>query len=92
VAHGFEFDWGAANVSHLKRHRVTPREFEEVMTGEPAYLEYEDASGEERYKVIGPTRSGRLLIAVWTPRDGRVRAITAYTAGREHKRLWEGAK
>jgi uncharacterized protein len=93
VANACEFDWDDANISHLKRHRVTPLEFEEVLTGDPAYLAYQDGVGEERYKVLGPTRSGRMLVAVWTPRDGRVRAITAYNAGRVHKKLyWEGLK
>ncbi|MEO5924784.1 MAG: BrnT family toxin [Bryobacteraceae bacterium] len=88
MANAVEFDWDAANISHLKRHRVTPMEFEEVLTGDPAFLAYEDAAGEERYKVLGPTKSSRLLIAVWTPRDGRVRAITAYNAGRAYKKLF----
>jgi len=51
-----EFDWDAENVRHLKRHRVDPIEFEEMMTGEPAYLEYQSETGEERYKVLGVTK------------------------------------
>ena len=41
VSGGIEFDWDAGNVRHLKIHRVTPREFEELMTGDPDYLEIE---------------------------------------------------
>ena len=93
VANGVEFDWDAANISHLKRHRVTTLEFEEVMTGDPVYVAYQGSDGEERYKVLGPTRSGRMLLAVWTPRDGRIRAITAYSASRAQQKLyWEGLK
>jgi len=36
---GIDFDWDAENLRHLKRHRVTPEEFEEVVTGDPVYLE-----------------------------------------------------
>jgi uncharacterized DUF497 family protein len=82
---GIEFDWDAENVRHLKRHRVTPNEFEELITGDPAYLEYQTEAGEERYKVLGETRAGRVLIAVWTPREGRVRAVTAYGASGVHQ-------
>jgi uncharacterized DUF497 family protein len=88
VGGGIEFDWDAENVRHLKRHDVTPREFEELISGEPAYLEYQATEDEDRYKVLGSTKSGRVLIAVWTPRAGRVRAITAYDAGRLHRKLY----
>jgi hypothetical protein len=38
---GIEFDWDAQNTLHLTRHRVTPKEFEELIAGEPVYLEYQ---------------------------------------------------
>jgi uncharacterized DUF497 family protein len=87
---GIEFDWDAENVRHLKRHRVSRIEFEEMMTGEPAYLEYQSEAGEERYKVLGVTKAGRALIGIWMPREGRVRAVTAYAASRKYRELyWE---
>lgn len=87
---GIDFDWDAENLRHLKRHRVTPEEFEEVVTGDPVYLEYQAVNEEERYRVLGATKAGRVLIAVWTPRAGKVRAVTAYRATRACQRLyWE---
>ncbi len=87
---GIEFDWDAENTRHLKRHRVTPDEFEELMCNDPAYLEYRARNGEERYKVLGATKAGRILIAIWTPREGKVRAVTAYRASRAYQELyWE---
>jgi uncharacterized DUF497 family protein len=84
-----EFDWDSENIRHLKRHRVAPHEFEEVMNNDPAYLEYQ-TSDEQRYKVLGVTKAGRVLIAIWTPREGRVRAVTAYAASRAYRDLyWE---
>jgi uncharacterized DUF497 family protein len=78
------------NTNHLKRHRVSPAEFEELIARDPVFLEYAVENGEERFKVLGATKRGRVLIAVWTPRDGSVRAITAYDAGRRYERLyWE---
>jgi hypothetical protein len=32
---GIEFDWDAGNTRHLKRHRVSPMEVEELSAGEP---------------------------------------------------------
>ena len=74
VAGGIEFDWNAENIRHLERHGVARGE----------------RDNEERYKVLGATRAGRILVAVWTPRCGRVRAVTAYRAGRVGQKLyWE---
>ena len=85
---GVQFDWDAENLRHLKRHGVTPDEFQQMIIGAPLYLEYQSATGEERYKVLGATEAGRVLIGVWTPRDGRVRAVTAYRASRVYQQLY----
>jgi uncharacterized DUF497 family protein len=63
-------------MDHFRRHGVEDQ------------LEYETETGEERYKSLGSTLKGRVLIAVWTVRDGRLRAITAYPAARRQQRLW----
>jgi uncharacterized DUF497 family protein len=88
VGGGIEFDWDAVNTRHLKRHRVTPTEFEELVSGDPFYLEYQAENHEQRYKVLGLTKARRVPIGVWTPRDGRVRAITAYAASRTYRDLY----
>lgn len=92
---GIQFDWDAGNIRHLGSHRVTPGEFEELMAGDPDYLEYQagsddDEEAEERYKILGATKAGRVPIGVWTPREGKVRAVTAYDAGAVYRDLyWE---
>lgn len=63
-------------------------EFEELLQNEPLDLEYETETGEERYKSLGATRRGRVLVVVWTARRGRVRAITAYPATRRLRALY----
>jgi uncharacterized DUF497 family protein len=83
-----EFDWDEHNTKHLRAHRVSRHEFEEVLCGEPLDLDYQVENGEERYKALGMTQRGRVLIVVWTPRDGRARAITAYSAGATYKKLF----
>ena len=63
------------------------------MSGDPLYLEYQAQNQEERFKVLGATRAGRVLIAVWTPREGKVRAVTAYRADRVYEKLyWESGR
>ena len=85
-----EFDWDEENSRHLRSHRVSPQEFEQVLWNDPLELEYQTESGEERYKSLGITDAGRVLIVVWTLREGKVRAITAYPASRLYKQLyWE---
>lgn len=83
-----EFEWDAANISHLKRHRVPSIEFEQAMM--PAiHVEYEVVDDEGRYHSIGPTSKGRLLYMVWTFRNGRIRAVTAFDAPAAAKREWK---
>ena len=85
---GSNFEWDDDNIKHLKRHKLTPDEFEDVILNEPLDLEYQTVNGEERFKSLGSTRRGRVLVAVWTARGGRVRAITAYRAARSLRTLY----
>jgi uncharacterized DUF497 family protein len=43
-------------------------------------LEIQQASGEERTKMVGMTRAGRILVVVITMRMPKIRPITAYDA------------
>jgi uncharacterized DUF497 family protein len=88
VGGGIEFDWDDANIRHLNRHRVSPHEFEEVIGGDPFDLEYLNVNGEDRFKIVGATLSGRVLIGVWTPREGRIRPVTAYEASRKYLEMY----
>ena len=60
------------------------------MQNSPLDLAYEVVNGEERYRSVGMTDSGRLLVAIWTLRDGNVRAVTAFPAGAAYKKLFPG--
>ena len=92
VANGPEFDWDAGNTKHLAAHEVTAREFEAVMQNSPLDLAYEVVDGEERYRSVGVTDSGRLLVAIWTIRDGKVRAVTAFPAVATYRKLFPQRK
>jgi uncharacterized DUF497 family protein len=80
VAAGIDFDWDRGNTKHLAVHRVTPIEFEQVLSNDPLDLNCEMIDSEERYRSVGLTNMGRLLSVVWTLRNGRVRAVTAFPA------------
>ena len=81
MADEWRFEWDAANVSHIARHKVTPHEAEQALLNDPFDLGYEIADGEERWTSIGHTDSLRVLVLVWTLRGEEiVRMITAREA------------
>ena len=85
---GIEFDWDDANRKHLAAHKVTPAEFETVMLNDPLDLACEVVGEEQRYRSVGLTRRGRLLTVVWMIRNGKVRAVTAFSAPRSDRQAW----
>jgi hypothetical protein len=72
------FDWDQANIAHIAEHDVLPHEAEEVIDNQPLYLDNLVEDGEERYRELGETPLGRILIVVSTLRNERTRVITAY--------------
>ena len=71
---------------------MTAQEFESVMQNSPLDFACEVVDGEERYRSVGMTDSGRLLVAIWTLRDGKVRAVTAFPASATYKKLFPGRR
>ncbi len=80
MASDIEFDWDDENKKHLAAHKVTPAEFEEMLNNDPLDLDYDLIDDEERYRSVGLTNRGRLLSVVWMIRNGKIRAITAFSA------------
>ena len=80
VARDIDFEWDGENKKHLAEHKVTPAEFEYVLTNNSVDLGYELIGEEERYRAVGPASTVRLLTVVLTPRNGRIRAVTAFPA------------
>ena len=80
MADGIEFDWDDENTKHLDAHKVAAAEFEQVLNNDPIDLNFELIDKEERYRSVGLTNGRRLLSVAWTIRNGKVRAITAFTA------------
>jgi uncharacterized protein len=75
-----EFDWDEHNEQHLKRHGISPDEFEAAFSIDPEFREAESVEGEERYHAVSRTDRGRLLVLIFTYRGDAVRPITAFDA------------
>ena len=79
------FDWDDDNRGHLARHGVAPDEAEQAIRDSFAMLlEIQQPPGrgmdEERSKIAGMTKSGRILIVVFTYRGPLLPPVTAYEA------------
>jgi uncharacterized DUF497 family protein len=85
-----KFWWDEANRSHLARHGVTLEEFEQGMTNDPIQIDEYRVKEEWRAKVIAITDAERLLEMVYTIRQGRIRAVTAYPLKRNRRGFYRG--
>jgi uncharacterized protein len=88
MAVDIKFDWDSENKKHLAANKVTPVEAEQLPNSEPLDLTFEVVRNEERYRSVGATNSGRILVIVWTIRDGKIRVITAFPAGVSDKKAF----
>ena len=82
--------WDSWNVAHIARHQVTPDEVEEVCHGDPMT----SATYKGRTRVVGPTRSGRILTVLLAPagEQGTYYPVTARPADRKEQRNYEQHK
>jgi uncharacterized protein len=87
---GYEFDWDAANAAHLAQHDVSPDEFEQAFK-HPRIEEQVIGKGESRVWALGNTDAGRYLTLVYTVRGNKIRAVTAHTTKRKHRRVYDEA-
>ena len=83
-----EFDWDAANIRHIGRHRVTPADVEQVFTNDPMTVGTQHHAEEERFLCFGRTNSGRFLTVLYTERGGKIRVVTAYPMTRSQQRMY----
>jgi uncharacterized DUF497 family protein len=82
------FDWDEGNLGHLKNHRISPEEPEQVILNRPIDRESYIRNGEERTAQIGETDEGRILIVVSTMRGKKVRVVTAWPAKERLRRYF----
>lgn len=83
------FEWDDANIEHVARHGVEPREAEEALldigrVGIDAY----NVRGETRWASLGSTEAGRVLFVVFTRRTEKIRVVTARDVEEKEKRRY----
>ena len=84
------FDWDAANVEHIARHGVTPRECEQAYRNGPLVIERQKRKHERRRLCLGETNTGRLLTFVIMERKGKIRFVTAYPMQPQQREIYRG--
>ncbi len=88
---GDGFDWDEANLGHVARHGVSPREAEEaVFDPERVAVPARKTPQERRFATVGAAESGRVLFVVFTRRGAKVRPITARDADHGERRRYRG--
>jgi hypothetical protein len=76
--------------ANFKKHGVSFSDAEGVLTDPLAVtVEDPDAVGEQRFITVGLGSAGKLLVLVWTERDGEHRPISARRPTRKERRHYE---
>jgi uncharacterized DUF497 family protein len=83
------FEWDKANREHIAEHDVTTDEAEQAFENDPVDLEVQDDDDDGfRYKQIGETNAGRILIFISANRGDFVRIATAFDAPKAFKDIY----
>ncbi len=87
----FEFQWDKGNISKNKKHNVTDEEAEEVFFDKNKLIlkDILHSAGEERFRIIGKTKKGRLMFVAFTKRDNKIRIISARDINKKEVHLYE---
>lgn len=85
-----EFEWDEGNIGKNKKHNVEDREAEEVFLDEnkKTFKDHLHSNGEERFRVVGKTKKGRLLFVAFTIRKGKIRIISARDINKKEVSLY----
>lgn len=87
-----EFEWDKGNIDkNWLKHNVTDKEAEEVFIDKRKFI-FRDkihSGKEERFRILGKTKAGRLLFIVFTIRKHKVRVISARDINRKEVFLYE---
>lgn len=85
------FEWDKGNSGKNKNHGVEDREAEEAFfdTRKQTFRDTIHLQREERFRIIGKTKHGRLLFVVFTARREKVRIISARDVNKKEGYLYE---
>ncbi len=87
----FEFEWDKGNFDKNIKHTVENREAEEVFFDKKRFIftDKVHSQHEERLRIIGKTKKGRLLFIVFTKRRKKIRIISARDINKKEVYLYE---
>lgn len=86
-----EFEWDEGNIGKNQKHEVEDKEAEEVFFDRHRYI-FKDSvhsTNEERYRILGKTKRGRLLFVVFTKRRKKIRVISARNINKKEVPIYE---
>ena len=87
------FDWDAGNARKNEKHGVTQIEAEQAFFNDPLFISPDEkhSESEHRYRALGKTASGRLLMVIFTLRRAGtfIRVISARDMNAKERRLYE---
>lgn len=86
-----ELDWDKGNTGKNLRHKVDDKEAEEPFFDKKrkTFKDRLHSKGEERFRIVGKTKKGRLLFVVFTMRGKRIRIISARDVNKKEACLYE---
>lgn len=86
-----EFEWDEANMAHISRHDVVPKEAEEVFFDKDNVRDedLEHSTIENRFLIVGKTKKGRLLYQIFTIRGEKIRIISSRSINKKEVKLYE---
>lgn len=87
---GFEWDKGNIDKSYLK-HGITTKDAEEVFLDKGIQIkkDFKHHETEERFIAIGKNLKAKVLFIIFTMRYNKIRIISARTANKKERRLYE---
>lgn len=88
----YEFIWDTGNLDkNWPKHKVSNKECEEVFFDENkvTFKDILHSQKEERFRIVGKTKNGRLLFIVFTVRNKKIRIISGRDINKKEVRLYE---
>ena len=92
ISEPIQFDWDKGNIDKNRiKHNVGINEVEETFfdTNKVIYNDVFHSQKEDRYILIGKTKSGRLLYTVFVFRDQKIRTISSRDINKKEVSLYE---
>ena len=88
------FEWDKGNLGHIKKHSVDYRECEEIFVNLPVIVNEDETHSqyEERPRIYGQTNKRRLIVAIFTVRNKRIRVVSARNQNKKERREYEEIK